>query len=103
MRDDKPWCGRPLPLDADGWKTRAFAFKDALLETRQELAAATTRAEQAEQRAAALAIVVEGARREMFLASIHSDPTERFNHHQKVVEILAASGGAAPAEQAGGE
>lgn len=55
MRDDKPWCGRPLPLDADGWKTRAFAFKDALLEARQELAttqatlaAALERAEAAE-------------------------------------------------------
>ena len=40
---DKPWCGRPLPDDRDGWKTRAFAFKDALLETRKELAAANAR------------------------------------------------------------
>lgn len=31
-----PWCGRPLPDDRDGWQTRAFAFKDALLEERQE-------------------------------------------------------------------
>lgn len=59
MRNDKPWCGRPLPDDRDGWKTRAFAFKDALLETRSELAACQTERAAALERAEAYRAALE--------------------------------------------
>lgn len=31
------WCGRPLPDDRDGWRTRAFAFKDLAQEQEREV------------------------------------------------------------------
>lgn len=30
------WCGRPLPDDRDGWKARALAFRESLLEAEAE-------------------------------------------------------------------
>lgn len=31
-----PWCGRPLPDDRDGWRTRALAFKESAEEAEAE-------------------------------------------------------------------
>lgn len=27
--DPAPWCGKPLPDDRDGWRTRALAFRES--------------------------------------------------------------------------